>query len=863
MVYQRVSKFSSGNSQIHKQDSASTVPAIPVQAKSDSASPQEQEMPSYTPLAADWVTNNNLMKNLSGAGVVQRQEESGEKEIETIQAKLTIGEVGDKYEQEADQTAQQVVNQINAPAPVQSSPGQSLQREEMPQEEELQMKPTSGILQREEMPQEEELQMKPMVQLKPDASGMQAKPDLEASIQQAKGGGQPLSDNIKQPMEKAFGADFSGVKVHTDAHSDQLNQSIQAKAFTTGQDVFFRQGAYDPSSQGGQELIAHELTHVVQQNGTAVQRRLSNEPEHQSNQGVQVGKTPAHLSSKLTSATGIVQCGQLSDQELADAKARTSASRNFWQNLKNQTQQVAPNPSKAPFLGGNSTKFEQTTRFWKDIEPKANQQAKVRPEDQQKPRFNHQDKDVNEETKRFEEIEKGIPKDFEAIDEIAAKSVYKNLRKVGENSKKDYDGEYKSSGDLGMAAIKDVISRLEENHNKLKEIEQNIREITEKNVPDKEKQIEKLNEQKESTLTAIKDYKERLKDQEISINAETLELEESQFKNYKVKYLTEPERKQFSLDISGGTISQNGKEYDTKDSFTMTSGRGSAIYVMDPNGKFYAGPHMAGRFHHSSFLAGGAVAGAGEMQVTAGKLTKISNKSGHYNPNEYQVFQTLAQLQSQGVDLNNVSLELLGNKKKEQPNNASNFIKINEGELAPEKNSIPEDTIKSFRALGFFWMNGQWRSKTSVLNKDDVKTANKIVKKGGADALNKAGAVLDSKDKLWKTSRLGLNLSLPELVQALENSDYIKDQEKEKEDKDKQQEEFDRLVGDNKTEALEKVGLKFDDDLERWEIPDTNIEVELADQIRLLRGDISVEKLQKQLESEEPESDEDEKSEND
>jgi hypothetical protein len=69
-----------------------------------------------------------------------------------------------------------------------------------------------------------------------------------------------------------MGADFSGVKVHTDSQSDQLNKSIQAKAFTTGQDVFFRQGAYNPSSKSGQELIAHELTHVIQQNGGAVQR---------------------------------------------------------------------------------------------------------------------------------------------------------------------------------------------------------------------------------------------------------------------------------------------------------------------------------------------------------------------------------------------------------------------------------------------------------------------------------------------------------------------------------------------------------------------------------------------------------------
>ncbi|MEH1916916.1 eCIS core domain-containing protein [Nostoc sp.] len=64
-------------------------------------------------------------------------------------------------------------------------------------------------------------------------------------------------------MEQAFGADFSGVKVHTNGQSDQLNRSIQARAFTTGQDVFFREREYNPGSQGGQEL----LTHVVQQNG--------------------------------------------------------------------------------------------------------------------------------------------------------------------------------------------------------------------------------------------------------------------------------------------------------------------------------------------------------------------------------------------------------------------------------------------------------------------------------------------------------------------------------------------------------------------------------------------------------------------
>ncbi len=110
--------------------------------------------------------------------------------------------------------------------------------------------------------------VQPMVQLQSSGGGMTSTPDLETSIQQARSCGQSISDNIREPMEQVFGADFSGVKVHTDAQSNELNRSIQAKAFTTGQDIFFRQGAYDPGSRGGLELIAHELTHVVQQNGT-------------------------------------------------------------------------------------------------------------------------------------------------------------------------------------------------------------------------------------------------------------------------------------------------------------------------------------------------------------------------------------------------------------------------------------------------------------------------------------------------------------------------------------------------------------------------------------------------------------------
>ncbi|PZV12170.1 MAG: hypothetical protein DCF20_18050 [Pseudanabaena sp.] len=185
-----------------------------------------------------------------------------DKRMSVIQAKLSIGEPNDKYEQEADATASKVVQQINS-----TPQDQSIQREESMEEEdeELQMKPISTIQREESMEEDEELQMKSLVQRRENLGGGQASTDLESSIQSVRGGGRSLDAGLQQSMGQAMGADFSGVKVHTDSQSDQLNQSIQAKAFTTGQDVFFRQGAYDSSSKGGQELIAHELTHVVQQ----------------------------------------------------------------------------------------------------------------------------------------------------------------------------------------------------------------------------------------------------------------------------------------------------------------------------------------------------------------------------------------------------------------------------------------------------------------------------------------------------------------------------------------------------------------------------------------------------------------------
>ncbi|HEY9076522.1 MAG TPA: DUF4157 domain-containing protein [Anaerolineaceae bacterium] len=88
---------------------------------------------------------------------------------------------------------------------------------------------------------------------------------VASRINSERSSGQPLDAQVQESMGAQLGYDFSDVKVHTSPESHNLNRALDAEAFTTGHDVFFREGAYQPGSTSGQQLLAHELTHVVQQ----------------------------------------------------------------------------------------------------------------------------------------------------------------------------------------------------------------------------------------------------------------------------------------------------------------------------------------------------------------------------------------------------------------------------------------------------------------------------------------------------------------------------------------------------------------------------------------------------------------------
>jgi hypothetical protein len=105
--------------------------------------------------------------------------------------------------------------------------------------------------------------------------GESSEANVEREIDGARGSGRGLDHTVRGQMESSFGVDFGNVRVHTDERADNLNHALSARAFATGQDIFFRQGEYNPGTSSGRELLAHELTHVVQQNGGAVKTKLS------------------------------------------------------------------------------------------------------------------------------------------------------------------------------------------------------------------------------------------------------------------------------------------------------------------------------------------------------------------------------------------------------------------------------------------------------------------------------------------------------------------------------------------------------------------------------------------------------------
>lgn len=98
--------------------------------------------------------------------------------------------------------------------------------------------------------------------------------DISKEIKSTRGQGEQLPSGTRHFMESGFGNEFSKVRVHTGSKAAHFCKTLHAQAFTVGNDIFFNTGRFKPESKDGQKLIAHELTHVIQQTGRKPQKRI-------------------------------------------------------------------------------------------------------------------------------------------------------------------------------------------------------------------------------------------------------------------------------------------------------------------------------------------------------------------------------------------------------------------------------------------------------------------------------------------------------------------------------------------------------------------------------------------------------------
>jgi len=116
-----------------------------------------------------------------------------------------------------------------------------------------------------------------MARSSPSSSASAAAPGISHQISQSLSGGAPLPDTVRGFMEPRFNASFGHVRIHTGEQAAQMSDGVSARAFTVGNHIYFGAGQYQPSSSQGKELIAHELTHVVQQGGGATAPKIQRE----------------------------------------------------------------------------------------------------------------------------------------------------------------------------------------------------------------------------------------------------------------------------------------------------------------------------------------------------------------------------------------------------------------------------------------------------------------------------------------------------------------------------------------------------------------------------------------------------------
>ncbi|MFC4873934.1 eCIS core domain-containing protein [Negadavirga shengliensis] len=177
---------------------------------------------------------------------------------ETEEVQMQAEEEEDVQMQVEEEPVQMVEEEDDALQMMASEPEDTEEAQMQEEEEEVQM--------------QEEDKEETALQTKRENVQNESDNDLESRLQSTKGSGSPMDSKTRTEMESGFGADFGGVRVHTDSNAESLSKDLGAQAFTHGNDIYFNSQKYNPGSARGKHLLAHELTHTIQQGASVHQK---------------------------------------------------------------------------------------------------------------------------------------------------------------------------------------------------------------------------------------------------------------------------------------------------------------------------------------------------------------------------------------------------------------------------------------------------------------------------------------------------------------------------------------------------------------------------------------------------------------
>jgi hypothetical protein len=563
--------------------------------------------------------------------------------------------------------------------------------------------------------------------------------------------GAPLDEATRSPMEQAFGVDLSAVRIHRSATDADAATALQARAFTTGTDVFVGRGGGTP------EVMAHELAHVVQGSEAGVQRFVDVDTfKARTSQGKFTGKSTAQKTIEKLLARyaalgsgGTVPVKELDAAEKLLDQMRTAAKQWLADNTDDGKVKKSRRKRGAGMAWFVMATDEELQSIWRrraqmtlpTVTPKA---PESKPPDRAPPPVptkplptGYVDIDQDDEEHEAESEEPTFtsslptteptftpPQEEQRTSELA-KTVYSDIEDEAKEEDKDEELSESEEEAPKQEAPKTIYSEPDKDEEQEEELSESEEEAPKQPAPkttvysDPDKDEEQEEERSQTLSVSSAEIEQAIESWEGAKGEDTKydgylkapvkysstkprrDIHKDEFskgslvlfhevgrinEHYKglaekkqamhdeagwspedfdkyffrvlallgkqdvqapvnVAKVSDDERSDYQLHL-GGTVTRGSspEPYDTKESFSKFMKQGWAIFVMSVGGEMFSGEHKMGLFHHSSFFAGGDVAGAGELKVEHGKITGLTNKSGHYFPEVEQTLQVMDEI---------------------------------------------------------------------------------------------------------------------------------------------------------------------------------------------------------------------------